>query len=111
MGVQNMFKFISQVILLSIAMFALNSIDAKAKLPEKKFVCHVSTSNGFDGLVFMQAHDLEDAIQGASSTQAYTTNGSMANSKEVRQCIKPSKETFSDYQLQQFYESMSEEFK
>lgn len=113
MGIKTMFKAVFktffQTMVIVIGFLALST--ATAKLPEKLFSCHVSTTAVFDGLVLMQANDLQDAMKGALTTTAYTTNDSSAKTTKVIECISRSGERFSDIQFQEFYESLSEEFK
>jgi hypothetical protein len=114
MGIKIMFRAIFkaffQTVIIVIGFLALST--ASAKLPEKSFACHVSTTAAFDGLVMMQANDLKDAMKGALSTMAYTTNDSEAKTTSVIECINGrSADRFSDIQFQEFYEGLDGEFK
>ena len=119
MGVQTMFnsfsksnfKTIFKTTITVVGMFALSTVTAKS-LPQEMFACHVSTAAVFDGLVMMQANNKEDAIKGALSTKALTTNDTRAKTTAVIECInRTGEQRFSDIQFQAFYESLSEEFK
>jgi len=60
---------------------------AQSRLPEGLFVCHVLTSDEQDGLVFVQADDLERARMVASESAAFVAGSQPLPAASVVECV------------------------
>lgn len=108
-----MFKQSTKIMIAIIMMFVMPiaTINAKLKLPEILFACHVYTVSDSDGIVLIQAYDAKDAINGAQSANALTIDGKTSRANLVKECIKRPNQKFNDYAIQQFYQNLPDEYK
>jgi len=103
---------LNKFVKITIAIITLLAISSSyAKMPDQLFACHVSTISGIDGIALMQAHNVDDAFKGANSAVAMTLDDKRSKTKQVKECVKRPKVKFSDYQIQQFYDNLPDEFK
>ena len=79
---------------------------ASADMPVGEYACRVVTVDGRMGLVLVQADTRERAAGAASGAEAFTLDNGRARARSVVECIERSREKFTDYQFQQFYESI-----
>lgn len=84
----------------------LFSAASLAELPGGEYACQVVTEGGGIGMVLVQADDRQVARQAALGASAYIDKKNRARATKVVECIRRPQEKFSDYQVQQFFESM-----
>ena len=77
-----------------------------AAMPQGDFACKVRAQGGKIGLVLVQAEAAAEAREAALVAEALTTDNSRARATRVVQCIRLGEERFTDYQFQQFLESL-----
>ncbi len=106
-----MFKKLIKISIVTVTLLTVSA--SYARMPDHHFVCHVSTVSGIDGIVNIQAYNIGNAFKGASSVKAITSSDGYTKSqtKEVKECVEKPEVKFSDYQFQQFYNSLSDEYK
>ncbi len=102
----NSFKWIrrSQLAAMLLVLFGL---PAAAAMPSGEYACKVVTIGGQLGVVLVQADTRALATKAAAGAQAFTFDNSRGTATSVVECIERRKEQFSDYQFQQFFESIA----
>jgi hypothetical protein len=92
--------------LATLLLVGLAVMDPVAAGPRSEFACQVIAQEGRIGLVVVLADTKEMAAQAAVGAQAYTIDNARGTATEVVQCIRPGEERFTDYQFEQFYQSV-----
>jgi hypothetical protein len=100
-----MMKPLLFVSLLCLSVGANSGLAAKP-LPQGKFVCHVITEEGTNGVYFVQAHELEDAQQAASEGMATTGTGVKRRVAEVVECLIDDDPEFESAVVNQLLQSL-----
>ena len=75
-------------------------------MPDGEYACKVVTVGGQLGVVLVQADTKSQAAGAAAGAQAFTFDNGRGTATSVVECIDRRKEQFSDYQFQQFFESI-----
>ncbi len=98
---------INKIIKITAGALALVTVSTSfGALPEHQYACHVSTETGKDGIVLIQANDLEQATSTALLSKATISDDRTAKPTEVKECIIRPKGTFSDPVINEFYRNM-----
>jgi hypothetical protein len=79
---------------------------ASAAMTANEYACKVVTIGGQQGVVLVQADTKALAKGAAAGAQAFTFDNGRVTATSVVECIDRRKERFSDYQFQQFFESI-----
>ena len=85
---------------------SLLSTGAIAANPEEAYACQVQTKGGRHGLVLVQTHNKEKAIELATTIPAETIDGSEHLGNQVVECISRPGGSFRDSGFQRFYASI-----
>jgi hypothetical protein len=89
-----------------VGLLCIFSQAASAAMPANEYACKVVTIGGELGVVLVQADTKALAEGAAAGAQAFTFDNGRGTATSVVECIDRSKERFSDYQFQQFFESI-----
>jgi len=89
------------------ALLVLMCSPSSAALPGGEYACKVRTLGGQLGVVLVQADTKVLAAKAAAGAQAFTFDNSMGTATSVVECIDRKTERFTDYQFQQFLESIA----
>jgi len=92
--------------LLAALLLGLLAPAVMAAMPAGEYACKVITRDGRLGLVLVQADSKAQAAGAAADAEAFTFDGGRGRAETVSECIDRNRETFPDYQFQQFYESI-----
>ena len=102
----NSLKWIRPVQIAALLLLGIFSLGASAEMPDGEYACKVVTVGGQFGVVLVQADTKAQAAGAAAGAQAFTFDNGRGTATSVVECIDRSKEQFSDYQFQQFFESI-----
>ena len=102
----NFFKWLRPAGITAMLLLGLFSLGASAAMPNGEYACKVVTIGGQLGVVLVQADTKELAAGAAVGAQAFTFDNGRGTATSVVECIDRRKEQFSDYQFQQFFESI-----
>ena len=92
--------------LVAVVLLALLCLPASAAMPSGEYACKVVTIGGQLGVVLVQADTRARAAKAAAGAQAFTFDNSRGTATSVVECIDRRTEQFSDYQFQQFFQSI-----
>ncbi|MEM1153463.1 MAG: hypothetical protein AAGI44_04935, partial [Pseudomonadota bacterium] len=84
----------------------LGTLSATVLAADKDFACRVVTIGGLSGVVLVQAETKELAAKAAQGATAFTFDNQTGTATSGVKCIDRWEEQFSDYQFQQFFESI-----
>ncbi|MEM8561153.1 MAG: hypothetical protein AAGF57_02910 [Pseudomonadota bacterium] len=91
----------------SVALAVLLAVPSAPLLAaDKEFACKVVTIGGFTGITLVQAENKALAAEAAKGAMAFTIDNQTGTARSVVRCIDRREERFSDYQFQQFFESI-----
>lgn len=90
----------------AVLLLGIFSLGALAAMPDGEYACKVATVGGQLGVVLVQADTRALAAGAAAGAQAFTFDNGRGTATSVMECIDRRKERFSDYQFQQFFESI-----
>ena len=102
----NFLNWIRQARITAMLLLSILSLGASAEMPDGEYACKVVTVGGQLGVVLVQADTKALAAGAAAGAQAFTFDNGRGTAKSVVKCIDRRKEQFSDYQFQQFFESI-----
>jgi hypothetical protein len=98
--------WIQSIRVTSMMLLGTVSLAASAAMPNGEYACKVVTIGGQLGVVLVQADTKAQAAGAAAGAQAFTFDNGRGTATSVVECIDRRKEQFSDYQFQQFFESI-----
>jgi hypothetical protein len=99
-------KWIQPARITAMLLLGIFSLGASAAMPNGEYACKVVTIGGQFGVVLVQADTKAQAAGAAAGAQAFTFDNGRGTATSVVECIDRRKEQFSDYQFQQFFESI-----
>ena len=102
----NFFKWLRPAGITAMLLLSIISLGASAAMPDGEYACKVVTVGGQLGVVLVQADSKAQAAGAAAGAQAFTFDNGRGTATSVVECIDRRKEKFSDYQFQQFFESI-----
>jgi hypothetical protein len=102
----NFFKWLRPAGITAMLLLSIISLGASAAMPNGEYACKVVTIGGQLGVVLVQADSKAQAAGAAAGAQAFTFDNGRGTATSVVECIDRRKEQFSDYQFQQFFESI-----